>query len=434
MGIHDQILIRIRSLAHLFLRMKFNILSLFLKDEYPWVRSLDLFFHNFQSSSKASVTLYSVAIFNAHHNVHFIDMSIVDCNLTGYHLNFNSSNSKMKTTTKDQELFEGHPKQRVSRDDIKQLNISSTRLSKEGNNNDTSINIFGGITFLSYVRVTGVHKTTSTFIVQITREAKVFIHNCSFSQNSIQANKSGIFYIEKESAIAFHDSVFSENKGSSDVVISAVGSTVNISNCIFNGNTADTGGVINARNVADFNILNSEFINNTAYQKGIFIVNSYKRLSIYNSTFLHNTAEFGSVLSFGIFALEGNLAHSMSLGDQTISTSSRTILLINCIFEENRSTYAPVFDIESKIEVKIANSDFRRNQAKMGSVIQIAKGARIAVHNTIFSNNTGNQLFRAHHATLSLSNCLICNHLHGSKCYPDFLKLFDDGAVYLCKQ
>ena len=319
--------------------------------------------------------------------------------------------------TKDEELFEEHPKHTVSRDDtcIKQLNISNTSLHEEGHHNDASINILGGIAFLSTVRVMGVQTNKNTFIIRATGEATVYICKCDFSQNIFYALQSGIFYIEK-STVAFHDSVFSENKGLLDVVIFAVDSIVNISRCIFKENAADTGGVINARNVADFNIINSEFISNTAFQKGIFIVNSYKRLSIYNSTFLHNTAKFGSVLSFRVlFALEDNLAHSLSLGDQTMCTSSGPILVIKCTFEDNKSLSASLFDVESELKMKITDSIFRRNHVYMGSAVQIASGANVTIENTMFLSNSGNQLLRAYlNATLSLSNCTVSNHSRGS--------------------
>lgn len=151
--------------------------------------------------------------------------------------------------------------------------------------------------FFSYVDVTRVQKTGSRFIVRA-KDAIVFIYKCNFSKNTLHAPESGIFHIKK-SVITFHDSVFSENEGLSNVVIFAVDdSIVNISGCIFNGNRADIGGVINARNVDDLDIIDSKFINNTAYQTGVFIVSSYKRMTIHNSTFLHNMATFGSVLHF----------------------------------------------------------------------------------------------------------------------------------------
>ena len=309
-------------------------------------------------------------------------MSIVNCNLTNFNLDFNSSSS--------------------TNPDVKQLNISSTRLFKEGHHNKTSIKIFGGMAFFSYVDVTRVQKTGSRFIVRA-KDAIVFIYKCNFSKNTLHAPESGIFHIKK-SVITFHDSVFSENEGLSNVVIFAVDdSIVNISGCIFNGNRADIGRVINARNVDDLNIIDSKFINNTAYQTGVFIVSSYKRMTIHNSTFLHNMATFGSVL------------HFVNLGWDFSYSIQATILVSKCIFEENQSPSASVFDVESKMKVKIVDSIFIRNDAQMGSVIQIANLAKAAIQNTMFPSNTGNRLLWAHlNVTLSLSNCMISNHSSGS--------------------
>ena len=111
------------------------------------------------------------------------------------------------------------------------------------------------------------------------------------------------------------------------------GSIVNISGCIFNGNSADIGGVINARNVADLNIIDSKFINNTAYQTGVLIVISYERMSINNSTFLQNAATFGSIVYLGF-----DFTYRYSI--------QATILVSECIFEGNQSPSASVLDLE----------------------------------------------------------------------------------------
>lgn len=167
--------------------------------------------------------------------------------------------------------------------------------------------------------------------------------------------------------------------------------TTNISNCIFNKNTADNGGSISANKT--LNIYNSTFTNsNAVWGAGIY---SYKELNINNSTFTNSKAKYSpAIYAQGNITVENALFKNLHANETAGAIGLREIItgnMNNCTFENTSSKNdggAINIDgnIKPELEIHIANSKFLNSYASNGGALVQSKG-ELTIENSIFEKN-----------------------------------------------
>ena len=305
------------------------------------------------------------------------------------------------------------------------------------------------------------------------RRSNVTMRNVTSLENV--GYNGGVLRADNRSYLHIHDSNFTMNNANHyGGVIYASKSIINLTNNIFEGNSAkSSGGFISATDYVKINVNRCLFVNNKASQYGGCIFTKYNtQIKIRNSSFLENKAVYGSGglidayhnnvvyledcqidRSFGkkagVFSLLGNnhlyvknsnfnrnkgtlntgvlrveqgakvafencifYNNSAALTESVLTAYEDVNMTIDsCLFDWNTSPFSGILIATKRVNIVVKNSTITRNVAHVESQIEIGSGSTLRVNNTSFHQNKGgNLIYGAQMSELFFSNCNFSNH------------------------
>ena len=179
--------------------------------------------------------------------------------------------------------------------------------------------------------------------------------------------------------------------------IFAYGGNVDINNCNFYNNTAESGGAFACVNMTTIDIQNSIFANNTAEEYGgaIHFSNGTitpKYIRISKSTFISNSATNGGAV--GNHDLNCNIYNSIFINNSAMNGggveyySDTNCSVYNCIFINNTCTSNGAGLFTHTSNSVIDNCTFYNNHGWLGGALECYDLFNITVTNCRFNHNT----------------------------------------------
>ncbi len=191
------------------------------------------------------------------------------------------------------------------------------------------------------------------FVVMSGANASLLVTDSSFIENTNFS--SGVISIQNSSYAVVQDSRFENNKGVRGAISAKTLSRLQITNCSFQRNMAETGGAVFVEFCGKLSITDAAFVQNTAEKEGgaVFIAHSDNNttLTIDNSNFTANSARQGGALfarniSFGLrqTVFVDNSAPGDSLLDPNfggaVGFERANLTTTDCIFEGNTAYFS----------------------------------------------------------------------------------------------
>ena len=409
----------------------------------------------------ASLILKSITLQNNFFETVGIDADVTNCTFVGCKLKFQGN--IFKELTRD-----GSYQMKAT---TNQLTIFDSKFLVVKRGLPISVHISDG-----HVNITNTHfekASQYTPVLLITNGSKIVLNNCTFENNRIrkegkQNNAAVVIY--GSSAIVIR-SVFTNNVGHSGIIYGYGNTDINVTDCVFEGNRASTGGVFFVSNNVIMNIESSLFVKNIAPNFGGAIYASQNtslrisdcnftqnrailanggaiamsfgtRTHIFTSTFLQNSAgNAGGALHFAdnnsLHVENTNFSHNFAESKTGVIRMDRggvmlfkhcvfrnntaviatfenvTVQILNCVFDSNRSGFSGLLEGVKSVHFFINNTIFTRNTADDSSLINIGSGCTLRVESShIYSNgNTSRSLFSGHyHSDLRFTNCTFSDH------------------------
>ena len=242
--------------------------------------------------------------------------------------------------------------------------------------------------------------------------------NCTVIISSVhfvecEAQQGGAIYISDFSQTTMLNSILVANKGDTMLLLNSVSSHIidcrflnnslplavslassaNVTNTLFNYNSAHNGGVLFAEILSHVSFYNCSFTGNTAYEGGVLFVDN-SDVSLIGSNFTGNSATNG-----GVFQISGYLFISHCMMNNTRANGdggvgyideNSQINITKSIFRANSAlNNGGVFWIR-KSTVTICNSSFKQNEAGfLGGVVNAEYNSKINITRTKFFGNKG---------------------------------------------
>ena len=342
-----------------------------LQEQYRWLDTLNLTVDNFGNSVKnISLSLDSITLYNTFYQTNNIDMKILNCTLVNNGLKFLGKNHDASGPIKPVKLVKGAATQEWKGN---HLEVENSILIGNGSKFIISVEISEGLASFNKIKVSYVNQSGP--VISVTK-SEILLEQCSFTNNSVMQERATIDIYKSNARIMACN--FSDNKGQRGGVVFAVGSNVNITNCIFERNQAfNVGGAIYVEKYVPVQIDSCIFRDNKASKHGGVIFGIYSNsLSIANSYFERNKV---TKFNGGVF----------SVGHNTVLNIS------GCEFIQNSAAmHGGVFNLDNKNHLYIDNTCFTSNLAYLGSgVLRAQNVADVILQNCIFKSNTANFTF-----------------------------------------
>ena len=330
--------------------------SLF-QDCMPWLSGLNMIFDQLQESTKSiSLVLDSVFFNNSYHEIHNINMDIINCTLTNYKLLF-KGDKRANTSVDQKDILD---------DTFKCLSITRSKL-KSKIIGELSMYILGASASFYDTEINDANQKVPVVTAE---QSELFFMYCNFSQNVVNYNTHAVIMIEQSKSV-IENCTFTENIGRGRGIIHAFKSIVNITASTFKRNQVSyKGGVIYSQKATTITILNSIFKYNRAYTGGVIYVRYQTIIYIYGSIFLNNSARNTGGALYGYFA--------------TRLTIENTQFTLN-----SASNYGGSISVLNCKVLNINNSYFDSSSGKMGGAIFVVNATYVSVNNTHFNRNVG---------------------------------------------
>ena len=214
------------------------------------------------------------------------------------------------------------------------------------------------------------------------------ISNCIFNKNT--ADSGGSIYCSKK--LNINNSTFINSNANSGSAIYAY-ADIDIKDSTFKNLTAkENGGAIQTSNITK--ITNCLFSNTNAVWGGS--IYSYKELDIDNSTFINSKAKYSpAIYAQGNITIEDSLFKNLQANTTAGAIGLREIVngeITNCTFENTTSKNSGGAvnldgNLNHDIEMRIVNSKFFNTHANFGGALVQTTG-NLTIENSIFKNNT----------------------------------------------
>lgn len=238
------------------------------------------------------------------------------------------------------------------------------------------------------------------------------ILNCTFINNKVYNSNGGAIANYKNTTLNVYDSLFSNN------------TAIRVSDLEWKQFKQGMGSSIASSTGAYVNLQNTRFIDNHGYLTTILVVSyddiDYKvsTLIVNNCLFENNTSNSSGVIYLDELG-QGEIRNSI-FRNNYVSTSGGTIVLDachsavvdNCSFESNHAVKGgaiqiKVFEYDYRSNVTIINSNFTKNRASEHGGAVYSKYGLTKIYNCIFEDNQcdrGGAIY-AKFATLTISDC-----------------------------
>ena len=169
--------------------------------------------------------------------------------------------------------------------------------------------------------------------------------------------------------------------------------TLKIQGSLFENNTSQFTGVLEARDDIEVTISDSIFVANSAVETGLIYIGVGSTVAVHSCLFSQN---FGSSLfhaednallnftncTFSNHSLEGHPVIMLSQADITVQNSS--------FFNNIQVNSGGVFMAKFQSTLRISSSQFRENHALRGGVFYILFSSNLTVEGSVFVNNSAN--------------------------------------------
>ena len=237
-------------------------------------------------------------------------------------------------------------------------------------------------------------------------QSKIYHSSANFS--------GGGLYIWQNSKVWIKGSIFVKNTADFGGVVRAyVGSTVAISNSIFNENRATfEGGVLHAYRSSTIVVQNSSFAFSTARSGGVSLALWNSRLSIVHSSFSNNSAEQGGVIGLlercTLTVLGSTFSYNVALsgGVMHAQQSSVTIKGSSSLHHNSATFFGGAIYANNHCDVIIVNCTSANNTADDGgAIVLLADSVAFLQHSYFIGNmahDTGGVVY-LHQAELKAS-------------------------------
>ena len=258
----------------------------------------------------------------------------------------------------------------------------------------------------------------------VSADADIEVKSCLFSSN-IASDDGGGFYAGGSATVS--DSVFKDNNStergggfSSSTATTVTNSTFTDNSAAYNGGGFYSGSSYHATTT----VTNSTFTDNSAENGAGFYSDSYySTTTVTNSTFTDNSAENNGGGFYSSYSYSSNTNTTITVTDSTFTSNSATnngggfysdsSKLINSIITDNNASLGGgLYSISSS---KITNSLIANNS----DGIYISFGEQNSIYNSIFSNNSGDDISGGSETIVSVKN----NYIDTSKISISSLKV-----------
>ena len=216
---------------------------------------------------------------------------------------------------------------------------------------------------------------------------------------------------------------------------------IDISNCTFNDNGADShGGVLNSHTHCNTTITNSTFTVNKAFTTGVLVVDYESFLELTNSNFSNNdVGDDGGVVFINhkskavIKSCEFTNNTADDTGGVVSARNSSTIFIDNSLFNACKADMVGgcVF-AKFDCNITIVGSTFTNNTSKLGGALALMTRCTIVIKNCKFEGNTANidggVLDSRTKTNVSIVNCTFVNN---SAVNDGTLLVYDKSAILL---
>lgn len=248
-----------------------------------------------------------------------------------------------------------------------------------------------------------------------------------------------IFWVEETGALTIQNATLADGRGvddddlfDDDLLIG--GAIVNwgslqISESVFSGNSADWGGAIFSDDRASLNVSNSSFNSNSAYRGGAIYYASETSLSISSSSFTDNSVAFrpgsggGAIYKDGEASLSISsssfMGNSANRGGAIKSWGEASVSINESSFSSNSAHVSggAIFT-GGGASLSISESSFTKNSAEHnGGAIFNNDEASIA--DSSFTNNSadsdGGAIYSGTHDTITISGCVFTGNAAGNE-------------------
>ena len=246
-----------------------------------------------------------------------------------------------------------------------------------------------------------LHLTDSHFsenanvsVITLHDVAEVQISDCSFSRNAAP-EADGAAVTSFRTNLVILRCRFDGNAADSGGAIAARESAVRLENCLFQNGKADRNGAAVDVTAGSVVILSTTFENNAALQSGGAIHAGGTRIAITNCTMQHNAASVRG----GAAALTDNSSlhaqstkfynNSAQLAGGALGIERSRGHIIQCSFQKNRAFDGGAIDGRSESFARIQRAVFVQNSAtdNGGGGLHIAGGCDIHLSDAFFSEN-----------------------------------------------
>ena len=247
--------------------------------------------------------------------------------------------------------------------------------------------------------------------------------NCSVSvENSIFSehwSKLGVLVVRNNSRMKISNTSFCGNMASlrGGAVNVNLHSRLNVTYCLFEDNTAESGGAIYSADYGILGIKNTNFHNNHG---GVIHANTNVQLIVTNCTMEGNSADYGAViyasrdiqLLVTDCTIKGNTA-GVEGGGAIRGADNVTLEINNTKFNNNKaSTQGGAIYITRHVQLLVTNCTLEENSAEYSAgAVQGENNATLKISNTKFNNNKaviyGGAIFAYRNALLIVRNCTL---------------------------
>ena len=408
-----------------------------------------------EAEQNASVTVDNIAMVQSSIEAKTVDVNILNSNLTNFSLKFQGESTG--TRAREENL----------------LVVSNSTLVGSDLLNRISLNISRSLAVFSDVQISGVfqvapvleavdselvfyssifndnnitrnhtgvlnfHGVKATFrqctfednrsydghggAIRATVESEITIDECSFTRN-FAYYAGGAIHAVKNVKVNITNSNFTQNWAyhHGGAIASYHNTTLRIVNSNFMRNKAkiSNGGCITLTNETNIYIKNGNFRGNSAgLVGGVIHVDKNNKLVIEDTEFRDNVAKLNSGVMSASYYSKVKFTNSKFINNT--GTLTMSVLAVNdyvdifidrCLFENNPSAFTGLFEASRQTNTLIKNSNFTRNSANVGSLIEIGD-SNFTVRNSRFYDNLGGSLVYGHYsANLSFTNCEFSNH------------------------
>ena len=233
--------------------------------------------------------------------------------------------------------------------------------------------------------------------VQVRNNGKLLMVGAELSDNHTTAEGGAVCLRDNATAVmenvTFRNNV-ADRKGGA-IFVNNTANSLTLKNCVFTGNTSDTGAVLSLYK-GTVQIDSCTFDGNTAINNGGVVMTSGGKLAVTNSTFTGNTGKDGGAirLTGGCVAtitgstLTGN--HATNSGG-AISSSDSNLTLENNKINENISdgTAGAVFFAGKDKVLTLVSGEFNGNTAAAaGGAMLVQSRAKFEMKDGTFTGNT----------------------------------------------